>query len=550
MAYMTLYRKWRPARFEDVKGQDAIVRTLKNQIISDRVGHAYLFCGTRGTGKTTVSKILARAINCENPIDGSPCNECAVCRSILSGASMDVAEIDAASNNGVDNIRDIREQVQYPPVNGKYRVYIIDEVHMLSPGAFNALLKTLEEPPAYVVFILATTEPNKLPVTVLSRCQRYDFRRITSAEIAGQLSGILKNEGIAAEDAAVRYIAKAADGSMRDSLSLLEQCISFYFGQELTYDRVLEVLGAADVEIFSRLTRCISETDVKGCIRILDEISAKGKEPGQFVLDFTWYLRNMMLVQTADEGAEALDMSRENYERLREEAEQFDPDILMRDIRICSELSAQIRYSVSKRVLLETALIRMMQPSMEDDRESLKARIAKLEAAAAGGVFAQAGGAAGTGYQADGVSGDGQPGADSAARYPGGQIREKGLPEEAHSGNAPVVELSPAEFSDYETLRVDWNKITGSQTPFIASLLQGSRLGYDKDRGLCILFADSFKYAVMMQGSRMENLGAYLNREYRKEFRIFARVLEAGETVPKVVRGNRLPGIEMEIESE
>ena len=199
MAYTALYRKWRPARFEDVRGQEHIVRTLKNQIISDRIGHAYLFCGTRGTGKTTIAKIMARAVNCEHPVDGSPCNECAVCRSILEGRSVNVAEIDAASNNGVDNIREIRDQVQYSPTEGKYRVYIIDEVHMLSAGAFNALLKTLEEPPAYVIFILATTEVNKIPITVLSRCQRYDFRRIGNNVIADQVSNLLKAEGVEAE---------------------------------------------------------------------------------------------------------------------------------------------------------------------------------------------------------------------------------------------------------------------------------------------------------------------------------------------------------------
>ena len=236
MAYTALYRKWRPSRFEDVRGQEHIVRTLKNQIEAGRIGHAYLFCGTRGTGKTSVAKILARAVNCEHPVNGSPCNECAACRSILDGTSVDVAEIDAASNNGVDNIREIREQVQYSPTQGKYRVYIIDEVHMLSAGAFNALLKTLEEPPSYVIFILATTEVNKIPITVLSRCQRYDFRRIGNDVIAAQVDALLKAEGVAAEEDAVRYVAKAADGSMRDALSLLEQCISFYYGQTLTYE--------------------------------------------------------------------------------------------------------------------------------------------------------------------------------------------------------------------------------------------------------------------------------------------------------------------------
>ena len=226
MSYTALYRKFRPAEFEDVKGQDHIVTTLKNQIRSGRIGHAYLFCGTRGTGKTTVAKIFARAVNCEHPVDGSPCGECDMCRNIASGAYMNVVEIDAASNNGVDNIRSIREEVEYRPAQGRYKVYIIDEVHMLSIGAFNALLKTLEEPPEYVIFILATTEVHKIPVTILSRCQRYDFRRITIDTITARLKELMIKEQVEVEERAVRYIAKAADGSMRDALSLLDQCIA------------------------------------------------------------------------------------------------------------------------------------------------------------------------------------------------------------------------------------------------------------------------------------------------------------------------------------
>ena len=225
MAYVALYRKWRPKNFDEVKGQDAVCTALRNQIETGRVGHAYLFCGTRGTGKTSVAKIMARAVNCENPVNGNPCGVCASCRAILSESSMNVQEIDAASNNGVDNIRDIKEQVQYPPTDGKYRVFIIDEVHMLSSGAFNALLKTLEEPPSYVIFILATTEQSRIPVTVLSRCQRYDFRRITTDTIAARLTELAAAEHIQAEEAALRYIAAQADGAMRDALSLLDECV-------------------------------------------------------------------------------------------------------------------------------------------------------------------------------------------------------------------------------------------------------------------------------------------------------------------------------------
>ena len=268
MSYMALYRKWRPDTFADVKGQDHIVTTLKNQIQADRIGHAYLFCGTRGTGKTTIAKIFAKAVNCEHPIDGSPCNECASCKAANAAASMNIIEIDAASNNGVDNIRDIKEEVQYSPTEGRFKVYIIDEVHMLSIGAFNALLKTLEEPPSYVIFILATTEVHKIPITILSRCQRYDFKRISVDTIADRLTELMVAERIEVEDKAIRYIAKMADGAMRDALSLLDQCLSFYIGQKLTYDNVLEVLGAVDTEVFSKLFRAIIMNDTKGAFAV------------------------------------------------------------------------------------------------------------------------------------------------------------------------------------------------------------------------------------------------------------------------------------------
>ena len=262
MSYMALYRKWRPSEFEDVKGQEHIVTALTNQIKADRIGHAYLFCGTRGTGKTTIAKLFAKAVNCENPIEGSPCNVCPSCQAINQQTAMNVMEIDAASNNGVDNIRDIKDEVQYSPTEGKYKVYIIDEVHMLSIGAFNALLKTLEEPPSYVIFILATTEVHKIPITILSRCQRYDFRRISIDTITQRLKELMEKEGIEAEEKALRYVAKVADGSMRDALSLLDQCIAFYLGKPITYRNVLEVLGAVDQEVFLHLLRAILDRNM------------------------------------------------------------------------------------------------------------------------------------------------------------------------------------------------------------------------------------------------------------------------------------------------
>lgn len=389
MSYTALYRKYRPTEFEDVKGQDHIVTTLKNQIMADRIGHAYLFCGTRGTGKTTVAKIFAKAVNCENPIAGSPCGKCASCRAIAAGTSMNVIEIDAASNNGVDNIREIRDEVEYSPAQGKYKVYIIDEVHMLSIGAFNALLKTLEEPPSYVIFILATTESHKIPVTIMSRCQKYDFHRITIDTIADRLRELMDEEGAEAEDKALRYIARAADGSMRDALSLLDQCIAFFLGQKLTYDHVLEVLGAADTQIFSQLLRRIIEGDVPGALQLLEQMVTQGRDLGQFVTDLTWYMRNLLLIKSADDMEDMLDMSSENLQLLKEEAEMTDSQVLMRYIRIMSDLSGQLRFAVQKRILIEIALIKMCRPAMETNQDAILDRIIQLERKIENGIAVQ-----------------------------------------------------------------------------------------------------------------------------------------------------------------
>ena len=381
MPYTALYRKWRPERFEDVKGQDAIVKTLKNQITTGRIGHAYLFCGTRGTGKTTVAKIFAKTVNCENPKDGNPCLSCASCRAIAEGSSMNVIEIDAASNNGVDNVRDIREDVAYSPATGKYKVYIIDEVHMLSTGAFNALLKTLEEPPEYVIFILATTEAHKIPVTILSRCQRYDFKRISVDTIVERLKELMAGEDIRAEEKALRYIARMADGALRDAISLFDQCNAFYFGKELTYDMALDVLGAVDTVVFSELVRDIMTSDLKAAIGLLDEIILQGRELSQFISDLTWYLRNLLLVKTSDKTGieEVLDVSSENLKRLTEEAELLEQETIMRYIRIFSELLNDLKYASQKRVLIEIAIIKLCKPDMETDYSSLTERVRILE---------------------------------------------------------------------------------------------------------------------------------------------------------------------------
>ena len=381
MSYTALYRKFRPGEFDEVKGQDHIVTTLKNEIRTDRIGHAYLFCGTRGTGKTTVAKILAKAVNCEHPVDGSPCGECEMCKKISSQTSMNVIEMDAASNNSVDDIREIIDEVQYSPAEGKYKVYIIDEVHMLSAAAFNALLKTLEEPPAYVIFILATTEAHKIPITILSRCQRYDFKRISIDTIADRLKDLMQREQIEVEEKALRYIAKVADGSMRDALSLLDQCIAFYLGEKLTYDKAIEVLGAVDTAVYSRMFNCMAELDVMGCVKLLDEIMISGRDLNQFITGLIWYLRNLMIISVSSAGREMVDASTEQLEQMEQETKKVDETGLIRYIRILSELSNRIKYATQKRVLTEVTFVKLCVPQMEKNTQddSVIARLDALE---------------------------------------------------------------------------------------------------------------------------------------------------------------------------
>ena len=379
MAYIALYRKFRPSTFDEVKGQDAIVTTLRNQLRTGRIGHAYCFNGTRGTGKTSVAKILAKAINCENPVDGNPCNECAMCRAINDGSSMNVVELDAASNNGVANIREIVDEVRYYPTEGKFKGYIIDEVHMLSTGAFNALLKTLEEPPSYVVFILATTEVHAIPITILSRCQRYDFKRIRVETITDRLLELCEKEEIGTEEKAMRYVARLADGSMRDALSLLERCVSYYAGQELTYDRILEVLGTVDVETFALALRYIHDGKIPKIIRLLDEMTVAGRELPRFIVDLTWYLRNLLLAQSGEDLSEALEMSGEQMKLLAHEAKVYTPEELMRYITVLCELTNRLRHESQKRVLIEMTVVRLCRPQVDVNNEAVLDRLRRLE---------------------------------------------------------------------------------------------------------------------------------------------------------------------------
>ena len=530
MSYTALYRKFRPDTFEDVKGQDHIVKTLRNQIKADRIGHAYLFCGTRGTGKTTVAKILARAVNCEHPVDGNPCNECASCRAIASGASMNVIEIDAASNNGVDNIREIREEVAYPPTEGRYKVYIIDEVHMLSIGAFNALLKTLEEPPSYVIFILATTEAHKIPVTILSRCQRYDFRRISQETILKRLEDLMEKEQVDAEEKALRYVAKKGDGSMRDSLSLLDQCIAFYLGEKLTYDRVLEVLGAVDTDVFSELLRLILAEQITDAIALLDRLILDGRDLTQFVNDFTWYLRNLMLLKASDDMEDILDISTENLAQLREEAAMIRNDTLMRFIRIFSELANSIRYSVNKRVMLEMALIKLCKPEAEKDELSLIERIRKLERMIEQGIAVPGRMPAPAGVSASsaddgrwdpalyGANGDSGYAASSAGVPAGGAgYSTAGNPE-------PSLPIAKAAPEDLKKVKAMWkNIIVETSAPFRLALASAEvkyNAQEENDNRLFVVFADFLAERYINNADRKRELESIIADKTGKQVEV------------------------------
>lgn len=512
MSYVALYRKFRPDNFDDVKGQDHIVATLRNQIEADRIGHAYLFCGTRGTGKTTVAKIFARAVNCEHPVNGSPCGECQMCKAIAAGVSMNVIEIDAASNNGVDNIREIVDEVTYSPTEGRFKVYIIDEVHMLSIGAFNALLKTLEEPPSYVIFILATTEAHKIPITILSRCQRYDFRRISLDTISMRLRDLMDKEQVSVEEKALRYVAKAADGSMRDALSLLDQCIAFHFGDELTYDKVLDVLGAVDTSVFSRLLRSVLDRDVAACIALLDEIVVQGRELTQFVTEFTWYLRNLLLVKTSDDIEDVLEVSTDNLRLLKEEAELVEADGIIRYIRIFSELSGQIRYAAQKRVLTEVALIKLCRPQMETKKDTLLDRIRDIEEQLARGVVPLQGTNEGGGGYGGNASGAGMSGA-------GG-----GIPPKAKQ------ELPKAIPEDVKRAVSNWQAIVGKAEQPMKQYLQNAKLSLGSENQLMVVLPDGIMSDYFTQDEKhREQLETLISEEIGKQIQIVVQVLKEND---------------------
>ena len=384
MSYQVLYRAWRPGTFSEIVGQDAVVKTLRRQVLTDRIAHAYLFCGTRGTGKTTASKVLAKAINCLAPVNGDPCGQCEVCRALQEESCMDVVEIDAASNNGVDEIRDLREKIKYPPSVTKYKVYIIDEVHMLSTGAFNALLKTLEEPPKHAVFILATTEPQKLPATILSRCQRFDFHRISVETIVDRMMVVLGGIGREAEEDALYEIARAAEGAMRDALSLLDCCLSYTDGA-VTLQLARDVLGTAGRAFMFDFADALIDFDAARSLMLINEMMNKGCDPQVFMRDTVAHLRALLLAGAVGDIAPLLEITPEDSARFVEQSKKIDSQRLSRLMDLFMRAEPDMKWATRPRTVLELAAVRACHPESEKDA-SLSERMSRMENMLANGV--------------------------------------------------------------------------------------------------------------------------------------------------------------------
>ena len=502
MAYQAIYRRWRPTVFDEVVGQEHITKTLKNQIMNNSTAHAYLFCGTRGTGKTSTAKILARAVNCLNPKNGNPCNECSVCRGLLDESILDVTELDGASKNKVENIRDIIDDVMFLPSVARKKVYIIDEVHMVTQQAFNALLKTLEEPPEHVMFILATTELNKVPITVLSRCQQFEFRRITNKDISERMEKILSADGYEADGAALSLIAELGDGSMRDSLSILDKCVGAADGK-LTYEDVVKIVGIADNEALYFLSHAIASGDTKAALEKLDEAIEKGKELGLFAERLVKYLRDILVVKITGNAEAFLNTSAENIEKVEALTEQFSKERLIRAIDLLCTTSAQAKYSGFSRTLYEMALVKMCEPSMEETEEALLDRISVLEQRLKDGVvplkaaeqpemsdalnapFAAA--AKGTGDMLDAPPWDMQPGTETNTHVPA----ENGQAKQAKTAESTVKTPAPAAGADAAARWpeiINYVKSHGGMPIFPHLALVKAKMVNGK---LCVVFGDN-----------------------------------------------------------
>lgn len=527
--HKALYRVYRPKTFGDVVGQEHIVKTLKNQIKNNNIGHAYLFSGTRGTGKTSTAKIFARAVNCLNPINEEPCNECEICIDTLNDNIMDIVEIDAASNNSVDDIRELRESVKYTPSKAKYKVYIIDEVHMLSQGAFNALLKTLEEPPSYVIFILATTEPHKIPATILSRCQRFDFKRVSSKDIASRMSYICKKENIEAEEKALSLIARNSQGALRDALSILDQCMSFG-NEKIEYNDVIELLGTVNIDELFELSQSIIDENTKKSLEILNEFIIWGKDIRNLINDLIDHFRNLMVCKVSKDLDEIISLPEESIERLKEQSQNVNINDLIRILNILSETQDSMKSSSNTRILAEVTIMKIAQPMFDESKEALIKRIENLEEKIESGNIK----------------------VSTVQIEQSKDVKSQIIEDDKVEENKEDVAYEEVKSEDVRLVESSWKKITqkikDDRKLSVAALLKEVNTFNVKDNILYLIFNDNFSFARSRLNSKdtieyVESIiRSVLNRSFNIQIYLKSEVasLNLSETINKADEGEEI----------
>ena len=527
--HKALYRVYRPKTFGDVVGQEHIVKTLKNQIKNNNIGHAYLFSGTRGTGKTSTAKIFARAVNCLNPINEEPCNECEICIDTLNDNIMDIVEIDAASNNSVDDIRELRESVKYTPSKAKYKVYIIDEVHMLSQGAFNALLKTLEEPPSYVIFILATTEPHKIPATILSRCQRFDFKRVSSKDIASRMSYICKKENIEAEEKALSLIARNSQGALRDALSILDQCMSFG-NEKIEYNDVIELLGTVNIDELFELSQSIIDENTKKSLEILNEFIIWGKDIRNLINDLIDHFRNLMVCKVSKDLDEIISLPEESIERLKEQSQYVNINDLIRILNILSETQDSMKSSSNTRILAEVTIMKIAQPMFDESKEALIKRIENLEEKIESGNIK----------------------VSTVQIEQSKDVKSQIIEDDKVEENKEDVAYEEVKSEDVRLVESSWKKITqkikDDRKLSVAALLKEVNTFNVKDNILYLIFNDNFSFARSRLNSKetieyIESIiREVLNRSFNIQIYLKSEVasLNLSETINKADEGEEI----------
>ena len=527
--HKALYRVYRPKTFGDVVGQEHIVKTLKNQIKNNNIGHAYLFSGTRGTGKTSTAKIFARAVNCLNPINEEPCNECEICIDTLNDNIMDIVEIDAASNNSVDDIRELRESVKYTPSKAKYKVYIIDEVHMLSQGAFNALLKTLEEPPSYVIFILATTEPHKIPATILSRCQRFDFKRVSSKDIASRMSYICKKENIEAEEKALSLIARNSQGALRDALSILDQCMSFG-NEKIEHNDVIELLGTVNIDELFELSQSIIDENTKKSLEILNEFIIWGKDIRNLINDLIDHFRNLMVCKVSKDLDEIISLPEESIERLKEQSQNVNINDLIRILNILSETQDSMKSSSNTRILAEVTIMKIAQPMFDESKEALIKRIENLEEKIESGNIK----------------------VSTVQIEQSKDVKSQIIEDDKVEENKEDVAYEEVKSEDVRLVESSWKKVTQKikydRKLSIAALLKEVNTFNVKDNILYLIFNDNFSFARSRLNSKdtieyVESIiREVLNRSFNIQIYLKSEVasLNLSETINKADEGEEI----------